>query len=613
MKMMPVRKFTAGLVVVAAMLAINFGAAQVVKVQVFNEARRPVANATVFFAPVGDQGIVLTSPQRIRTDKDGIATVLVDPFWNSSGWETKSIAFWARKGNFESVTEYFPQTRFRIFNETPLLTLYLRPTEPFPVQIRVTEKNGSPVADGWVALLARIRKTGEMANWLASWRTDKNGEVKGSFRLRRALLEWFGDEIRLFLVAWHSQKGWAWRFCTPVELRRIEIELKPPQPVKMSFRNCFGEPVSSIKGRLAQIFLPDLPHPIPLPPNPFTFASNKSGILEVPLPAGVKGSWEWHIETPADIRRSYKSQGNFLSLSPGTSWDIRFHDRTTHVAGTLIDAETGKPLANCPLLIEFHTGVIFSAAGTYWHRTLTNQRGRYRAVIDAPISSPNWRGGLIALHLPDGQRVLRKPKEQEKSLTGCWRLSFPNLSVKPLTGELIVKADFEVKEYPVPKELGEAAKRAHLEFLERLKHAQVFIAAKALPQDKTEQSILVEAVNCEGQRLNLEFVCRQDGVGAVALAPPSQPINLRLKDGDWLVVAYIALPHLRYLHPTPVSAHFFAHLEMASLPFESRIEKPQKVHLPPNQTVSISLSAVSYGNLFVYRPEALHPKLSKKR
>jgi hypothetical protein len=279
----------------------------------------------------------------------------------------------------------------------------------------------------------------------------------------------------------------------------------------------------------------------------------------------------------------------------------------------LIDAETGKPLANCPLLIEFHTGVIFSAVGTYWHRTLTNQRGRYRAVIDAPISSPNWRGGLIALHLPDGQRVLRKPKEQEKSLTGCWRLSFPNLSVKPLTGELIVKADFEVKEYPVPKELGEAVKRAHLEFLERLKHAQVFIAAEALPQDKTEQSILVKAVNCEGQRLNLEFVCRQDGVGAVALAPPSQPINLRLKDGDWLVVAYIALPHLRYLHPTPVSAHFFAHLAMASLPFESRIEKPQKVHLPPNQTVSISLSAVSYGNLFVYRPEALHPKLSKKR
>ena len=610
--MISVRTVTAGLVVAAGVSAINFGAAQVVKVQVLNEARRPVANATVFFAPVGDQGIVLTSPQRAQTDKDGIVTVLVDPLWNSSGWETKSIAFWAKKGNRESITEYFPQTRFRVFNETPLLTLYLRPTETFPVQIRVMDENGSPVADGWVALLARIRKTGEMANWLASWRTDKNGDVKGSFRLRRSLLEWFGDEIRLFLVAYHPQKGWAWCFCSPIELRKMEIDLKPSQPVKMSFRNCFDEPVGGIKGRLAQIFLPNLPHPVPLPPNPFTFASNKNGILEVPLPAGIKGSWEWHIETPADIRRSYKSQGNFLSLSPNTSWDIQFHDRTTCVVGTLIDAETGKPLANCPLLFEFHTGAIFSAAGTYWHRTFTNQQGRFKAVVAAPISSPNWRGGLIALHLPDGQRVLRKPKEQEKSLTGCWRLSFPKLSVKPLAGELIVKADFEVKEYPIPKELGEAAKRAHLEFLERLKHAQVFIAAKALPQDKSERSILVEAVNCEGQRLSLEFVCRQDGVGAVALAPPSQPVNLRLKDGDWLVAAYIALPHPRRLHPAPVGAHFFASLEMVSLPFESRIEKPQKVHLPPNQTFSLSLSAVSYGNLFVYRPEALQYKPSER-
>ena len=279
----------------------------------------------------------------------------------------------------------------------------------------------------------------------------------------------------------------------------------------------------------------------------------------------------------------------------------------------MIDAETEKPLANCPLLIEFHTGAIFSAAGTYWHRTFTNQQGRFKAVVAAPISDSNWRGGLIALHLPDGQRVLRKPKEQEKSLTGCWRLSFPKLSVKPLTGQLIVKADFEVKEYPVPKELGEAAKRAHLEFLERLKHAQVFIAAKALPQDKTERSILVEAVSCEGQRLNLEFVCRQDGVGAVALTPPSQPVNLRLKDGDWLVTAYIALLRPHRLHPAPVGAHFFASLEMVSLPFESRIEKPQKVHLPPNQTLSISLSAVSYGNLFVYRPEVLQHKPSEMR
>jgi len=172
--MMSVRTVTAGLVVAAVMSAINFGAAQVVKVQVLNEARRPVANATVFFAPVGDQGIVLTSPQRAQTDKDGIVTVLVDPLWNSSGWETKSIAFWARKGNFESVTEYFPQTRFRVLNETPLLTLYLRPTETFPVRIRVVDENGSPVADAWVALLARIRRTGEMANWLASWRADKN-------------------------------------------------------------------------------------------------------------------------------------------------------------------------------------------------------------------------------------------------------------------------------------------------------------------------------------------------------------------------------------------------------------------------------------------------------
>jgi len=314
---MLVRTVTAGLVVVAVMSAINFGAAQVVKVQVLNEARRPVTNATVFFAPVGDQGIVLTSPQRAQTDKDGIVTVLVDPLWNSSGWETKSIAFWARKGNFESVTEYFPQTRFRVLNETPLLTLYLRPTETFPVRIRVVDENGSPVPDGWVALLARIRKTGEMANWLAWWRTDKNGDVKSSFRLRRSLLEWFGDEIRLFLVAYHPQKGWEWRFCSPIGLRRMEIELKPSQPVKMSFRNCFGEPVSGIKGRLAQIFLPNLPHPVPLPPNPFTFASNKNGILEVPLPAEVKGSWEWHIETPADSVAVTSLKGTF-SHSPPT-------------------------------------------------------------------------------------------------------------------------------------------------------------------------------------------------------------------------------------------------------------------------------------------------------
>jgi len=174
--MMPVRKFTAGLMVVAAMLAINFGAAQVVKVQVFNEARRPVANATVFFAPVGDQGIVLTSPQRIRTDKDGIATVLVDPFWNSSGWETKSIAFWARKGDFESVTEYFPQTRFRIFNETPLLTLYLRPTESFPVQIRVTEKMALLLPTvGWHYL----PESAKLARWLIGWhRGERTRTVK---------------------------------------------------------------------------------------------------------------------------------------------------------------------------------------------------------------------------------------------------------------------------------------------------------------------------------------------------------------------------------------------------------------------------------------------------
>lgn len=600
-------------------LVSGFSDAQVIRVRVLNESRRPVPNATVFFAPVGNQGVLLAAPKRAKTDENGTATIVLSSLWHSSGWSTQAIAFWARKGELESITEYFDRkARIWSVDDLPTLTLYLRPTETFSAQIRLVDETGVPVPNGWVALLARIRKPGEMANWIAFWRANENGEVKGTFRLRRPLLEAFGGEICLFLIVWHPQKGWAWRFCNPIELLNMKISLSPPQPVTMRFKSCFGEPVAGIKGRLAQIFLPDFPHPVPLPPNPFAFASNKRGVLTVPLPKGVRGSWEWHLETPAEILQRYHSQGNFLSLSPGTHWDIQFHEGVTSVTGTLIDAETRKPLPHYPLLIEFHTGAIFSAAGTYWHRTFTDEQGRFKAAIGAPLFNPGrfLRGGLIALHLPDGQRVALKPNQRTERLSGCWRVSLPPLTVKPLTGQLVVKASLKVSEPFVPKDLGKetekALRRTELEFREKLKRAKVFIAARALRQEQNPQSIFAEAINCKGEKLNLEFVRYQNGVGAAVIVPPSQPVKLRLGDGEWVVVAFIAWPDRHDPRYTPVGAHFFAFLEGLELGLPKFNENVQKLELPPNQTREVSLFAIAGGNLFVYRPRALQIELPKK-
>jgi len=589
----------------------GFGNAQLIRVQVLNEARRPVADATVFFAPAGNQGILLTSPQRAKTGDDGTVTVFVGLLWGASGWKTETIAFWARKGNLESSVEYFrPEMRVLSDDYPPTLNLYLRPTETFPARIRLTDERGNPVPKGWVALLARVRKTGEMANWIAFWWSNKNGEVKSTFRLRRSLLEWYGDEVRFVIIAWHPQKGWAWRLCNLAELRNMSLSLSPSQPTTMRFKNCFGEPVAGIKGRLAQIFLPELPYPVPLPPNPFTFTSNKDGVLNIPLPKGIKGSWEWHFETPREVFFRYRSQGNLLSLSPGTHWDIQFHEGTTYVTGTLIDTETGKPLPRCPLLIEFHTGAIFSAVGTYWHRTSTDQQGRFEVKVYAPLSKRPLTGASLALHLPDGQRFVLKMPEQTKHLEGCWRISFPPLAVRPLTGQLIVKADFLVKEYTVPKELERAARRSQMEFKEMLKQAKVFIAARALREEQQPKSMFVEAINCKGQKVKLEFICHQDSVGAAVVTPPSQPASLRLGDGEWMVIAFIALPRRYYEPNLPLGAHFFALLE------SPRFLKPdkniQKVQLPPNQVCEVSLSAIVSGNFSMFRPKALEPELLKK-
>lgn len=597
-------------------LASSFVNAQLIRVRVLNEARRPVPNATVFFAPVGNQGILLATPRKVKTEDDGTVTLLIDQLWSASGWMVESIAFWAKRGKLESNTEYF-RHKLRIWNDDfpPILNLYLRPTETFPVQIQLTDGNGTVVAEGWVALLARVRRMGEMTNWIAWWRTDKNGEVKSSFRLRRSLLDWLGDELRFFILAWHPQKGWAWRFCNLVELKKMNLSLSPPQPTTMQFKNCFGEPVAGIKGRLAQIFLPEFPHPVPLPPNPFTFTSKRDGILTVPLPKDIKGSWEWHIETPREVSRRYRSQGNLLSLSPNTHWDIQFHEGTTRVTGTLTDAETGKPLPQCPLLIEFHTGEIFSAAGTYWHRTFTNQQGRFRAKIDAPLSRRPLTGVSLALHFPDGQRFVWKMPEQPKHLEGCWRISFPPLAVRPLTGQLVVKADFLVREEwgeKVPKELERAIKRSQLEFKERLKQAKAFIAARALRDEQQPKSIFVEAISCKGQKAELEFACYQDGVGAAIVTPPSHPVELRLGDGKWLVVALIALPQ-PYLPHRPIGAHFFALLEPMSLRFLGNGKNIQEVQLPPNQVSVVSLLAVTSGNFSMFRPDALEPESPEKR
>ncbi len=611
--------FRSSMLLLLVNLFLGFGNAQLIRVQVLNEARRPVSNATVLFAPAGNQGIMLTSPQRAKTGGDGTVTVFIDLLWGASGWKTETIAFWARKGNLESSVEYFrPEMRVLSDDYPPTLNLYLRPTETFPARIRLTDEGGNPVPKGWVALLARARKTGEMANWVAFWWADENGEVKSTFRLRRPLLEWYGDEVRFVVIAWHPQKGWAWRLCNLAELRNMSLSLSPSQPTTMRFKNCFGEPVAGIKGRLAQIFLPELPYPVPLPPNPLTFTSNRDGFLTVPLPKDIKGSWEWHFETPWEVSFRYRSQGNLLSLSPGTHWDIQFHEGTTYVTGTLIDAETGKPLPRCPLLIEFHTGAVFSAAGNYWHRTFTNQQGRFRAKISAPIPSRYRFGGLISLHLPDGQSIFRKITEQEitgqgRHLEGCWRISFPLLAVRPLTGQLVVRADFLVKEhteYIAPKDLERAARRAQMEFKEMLKRAKVFIAARVLQEEQKPKSMFVEAVNCKGQKVKFEFICRQDGFGAAVAAPPSQPVSLRLGEGEWVVTAFIALPRRYYEPNLPIGAHFFAFLE--SPRFLKPDENIKKVQLPPNQVREVSLSAIMYGNFWLFRPKALEPELIGK-
>jgi len=593
-------------------LVAGLGNAQLIRVKVFDEFRHPVPNATVFFAPVGNQGVLLTAPRRAKTSRDGSVTLLVDRLWSTRDWVAQSIAFWARKGNLESGVEYFRYSHFfRNDDYPPTLNLYLRPTETFPVQIRLMDETGASVTEGWVALMARVRTTGVMTTWIASWRTDKDGKVQSSFRIRRSLLEWLGgDGLRFFVLAWHPQKGWGWRTCNSVELRDMSITLSPPQPVTMHFKNCFGETVAGIKGRLAQIFLPEFPFPVPLPPNPFTFASNEKGALSIPLPKGIRGSWEWSIKTPREIPYRYRSQGNFLLLSPGTNWEIQFHERATRITGKLVDAATGRPLPRYPLLVEFHTGEIISAAGSYWHRTFTDQNGEFEAQVSAPLSK-----GYIALHLPDGQRLMRIPK-QEKHFEGCWRISFPPLPVKPLTSWLVVRTDLLIKEPPsLTKELEKATRRAQLELKERLKRAEVFVAVQALENKEQPRNIFAEAINCKGQKVNLEFTCRRDGIGAAVLIPPSQPVKLKLSDGEWIITALIALPEPRQYDPyRPFGAHFFALLSpisRESLKFLKFDKYIQKVQLSPNQECEVFLSAILRGNFGIFYPEMLRVKFPK--
>ncbi len=611
---MQVRPVPAPLVLMLIILTPLCGASQVVRVQVLDNARRPAANASVFFVPVDPQGVVLAEPQEATTNEYGIAAVFVSPLWTASGWATEAIAFWAKQGDAESSPEYFrPVASLWRADDLPTVTLYLRPTVSFAVRFRLVDERGAPVANGWVALARRASINGEPTCWVAFWWTDSAGEVKGTFRLQRALVQRFSGEKHYLLVAWHPRKGWAWRSCNLAALRDMTVALTPPQPVTLRFTNCFGEPVAGIKGRLAQIVLPDLPTSLPLPPNPFTFASDEDGVLTVPLPQGAKGMWEWHKETPSDVSRRYRSQGALLALAPGTRWDIQFHEKVTHITGTLVDAKTRKPLSRCPLLVEFHTGAIFSAAGTYWHRTFTNERGRFEARIGTPLftgtpplAATNWRGGLIALHLPDGQRWALKLPQTAKPLLGCWRVALPPLAVKPLTGQLVVKA--EIKAPFAPQE----PKPKALEFAEMLKRAKVFVAAQAGQPKQAAQSLFADAVNCEGRKVTLEFVSSRDGIGTAILTSSGQPVAVRLGGGEWVVTAFIAYPYFpppRDPSPAPVGAHFFAFLK--ALPPDVG-KNMKKVHLLPHQVQVASLLAVTYSNLTVFRPDALEPAPPEK-
>ncbi|MFA0774714.1 MAG: hypothetical protein THHGLFOP_000210 [Candidatus Fervidibacter sp.] len=579
----------------------NEGIAQVIQVRVIDEARQPVADAAVFFAPADPRGVLLSPPQTQRTGKDGTATLLLSGLWEASGWKVATIAIWAQKGEAESQRESVARP---FLLTPPTLTLQLRPTVTSPLQFRLLNEKGNPVAKAWVGIAA-LRVSGEMAGWLMTVFSDGQGFVRGALRLRSTKKE----ERRFLLLVWHPKEGWAWRPCPLADLQGdLLLPFTPAQPVTMRFKNCFGEPVEGIKGRLVHLALPHFPHPIPLPPDPFTFASDKDGFLAVPLPKDIAGAWEWHAETPPDIARRYRHQNGLLSLSPGTHWSISFHENETQVAGKLVDAATQQPLAGCPLLLEMHPPVLFSAAGNYWHRTVTDQKGRFRIKMGLPLEGRPFFSAFFALHLPDGQRYWLKPPKEAEPFSGCWRVSLPPLLVKAPTSKIVAQGEAVLEEISLPKEVSEETrKRLALEWQEMRKRVLIFFVAIAIPQDKAdEKTVLATAVNCEGKERRLQLLCRHDAIGAVAVAPPRQAVAMPLSDGDWLIAAFATFPPY-FTYQIPRGVHFFALLSPQMPLVEGK--NAQKIHLEAGRVKVVTLYAnTKYGNLRIFQPDALKPK-----
>lgn len=352
--------------------------AREIVLRVVDRQRRPVPKATVWIVPCDAYDAFLAPPRVLPTDATG-SLRLAPEAWMGGGWRATHLRFWAVKGHQKSIQRTWAPTHPFTF-----VRLTLRDARPLLLTAQITDAQGQPASRSWVIVYRlTIARTWQM---IGIWQANAFGIAD------LHLLSLPSEEQECLLLAFHPDAGWAWKMVDIGKARQIPLTLAPPRPTLLSVRDCFGEAVAGLVGRIALLQNSDFPMPLPLPAFVFAFRSDERGQFILPLPPKSQARWEWNPQAPWGLR-AFKP---FLWVATDASQTVRFHWRTVKVIGRLLNAQTKKPLRGETVCLSVHDPMATAAALTYCSHS--DSEGRF-FVQTKPSYHAFSKGDLL---LPDG-------------------------------------------------------------------------------------------------------------------------------------------------------------------------------------------------------------------
>lgn len=368
-----------------------------IPVVVKDERNRPVKDAILWVVPCDRHGAFLEKPKPLRTDAKGEVKVSAN-LLASGMWEVTHLVLWAEKGEYRSFHRTWSRQVGIRGKETLPLRLTLRPTAKVAFNAKIVNPKGLPVGGAHV-FLWRVLGAGGLSPLLGFWTTDKSGQVRNFVWLPLSFIsaaQLYDLPLRFIVVAYHPEAGWAGATVDIKGLTNLSLSLSPHRQTELKVRDCFGEPLKGLNGRLAAVQVPNVTLLAPLPANLFAFKTDSSGEVVLPIPQNGKGLWEWCREAPRGLKREAET----VWLNAGTSQTIQFHSKTIRATGRLIDAQTGKPLEGEGVILLVMDPTSMSVSLPFCSKT--NKEGRFFIQTKTFLCAPTG----VLLDLPDGRRLL---------------------------------------------------------------------------------------------------------------------------------------------------------------------------------------------------------------